>query len=230
MTETTTIMALNVSTSANSVSKPTGAQTPADALGVTKRMCNNDDESKEFYECPTCGKGDLKTVRGLKVHHQLVHDERLDDSKRTVRGRFETKHNGGDPDECWEWTASTQGKGYGRIKINGRYKQAHRISYLLEYGSIPEGMWVLHHCDNKLCVNPAHLYAGTHKDNVQDAVDRNRRPRGEDIGSAKLSPGDVHKIRRLAEDESQRTVAEEFDIDQSTVSLIVNGKLWSHIS
>lgn len=76
-------------------------------------------------------------------------------------------------DGCWEWQASLR-TGYGQFKYRGRMERAHRVSWLLLVGPVPEGMWVLHHCDNRLCVRPDHLYLGTAKDNARDASVRKR--------------------------------------------------------
>lgn len=78
-------------------------------------------------------------------------------------------------DSCWGWTAS--GQRYGKLRVSGVYVNAHRFSWELHNGPIPEGMFVLHHCDNPPCTNPEHLYLGTNSDNMVDMVRRGRRLR-----------------------------------------------------
>jgi hypothetical protein len=76
--------------------------------------------------------------------------------------------------DCWEWTGGKTVDGYGLFKLNGRHVLAHRVSYEIEVGKIPDGMLVLHKCDNPSCVNPDHLYTGTNQDNANDRMKRNR--------------------------------------------------------
>jgi hypothetical protein len=89
-----------------------------------------------------------------------------------------------DPNECWEWVGNIRpikfikplGYGHFTIRINGELKNfsAHRLMYELIFGSIPEGLFVLHKCDNMVCVNPNHLFTGTQKDNIEDCVNKDR--------------------------------------------------------
>lgn len=73
---------------------------------------------------------------------------------------------------CWNWAGSTNGKGYGQMTFRGRGITAHKASYEAHIGPIPSGMLILHKCDNRACINPEHLYAGTYKDNRRDMLER----------------------------------------------------------
>jgi len=129
------------------------------------------------------------------------------------------------PDECWEWTANKNPKGYGRFEIRGRKYQVHRISWQLTYGPIPKGLFVCHHCDNRGCVNPAHLFLGTNTDNMQDSARKGRQ-------AQKLTGGEVLKIRELLAngEQSQRSIAKDFGVTESAVSHIKYGERWGWLS
>jgi hypothetical protein len=88
------------------------------------------------------------------------------------------------PNGCWEWMASFTKNGYGRFQINPRTYKAHRISYLITHGHLPDDLCICHKCDNKKCVNPSHLFLGTSKENTQDMISKGRlnRSRGEKRG------------------------------------------------
>lgn len=132
-------------------------------------------------------------------------------------------------DDCWEWTGKPDGRGYGRIKINGQSKLAHRISWELHNGAIPHhdsyhGICVLHKCDNPKCVNPGHLFLGTNADNVHDRVKKNRGAFGSSAGNSKLSEDDVAWIRQLGG--PNRKIASCFGINETTVSRIKRVITW----
>lgn len=135
---------------------------------------------------------------------------------------------------CWLWTASFGKRGYGRLAISVRpfrYVLAHRLSWTLHYGSIPDGLSVLHHCDTPPCVRPEHLFVGTQGDNRDDCVKKGRQPRGEGHGRVKLTADQVLALRaRYAGGGiSQRRLAAEYGITQAAVSLIIRGTNWQHL-
>lgn len=129
---------------------------------------------------------------------------------------------------CWLWLENVDNKNYGRITTKGKMSLAHRVSWMLQHGKLPE-LFVLHHCDNSFCVNPDHLYEGTQKQNVADCVRRNRKnaAKGENHAGTKLFEADVFAIR--ADNRAQSAIAKHYGISQSAVSLIKTKKNWGHI-
>lgn len=121
---------------------------------------------------------------------------------------------------CWEWDRALN-KGYGALGWRGRNYLVHRLAYQL-YVADPGGLQVNHHCDNRACCNPEHLYAGTQKDNIDDMLGRER-------SKAKLSDAQVLEIRgRQGENQSQ--LGREFGVTQTTISRIQRGKGWQHVA
>lgn len=125
-------------------------------------------------------------------------------------------------DTCWLWRAGKDRWGYGQFRYKGKTRSAHRIAYKLYVGEIPEGMFVLHKCDNPICVNPKHLFLGTLKDNSQDMVKKGRNNTGK--GSAKLTKEEVVQIRKSPE--SGVILAKMFRVTPSNISLVRNRKSW----
>lgn len=133
---------------------------------------------------------------------------------------------------CWEWTACLYHDGYGSlgVKRGGRNTtaRAHRISWELERGPIPTNLQVLHTCDNRRCVNPDHLFLGTHEQNMSDKVAKGRQDRGEFHGRCKLTHSQVDEIRAryAAGDVLYRELAIEYKISKGQVGMIVRKENW----
>ncbi len=137
--------------------------------------------------------------------------------------------------DCWVWQGAINptpvpGRGgYGVIGVQGsRTGLVHRVAYALWVGSIPEGLFVLHHCDNRLCANPDHLYAGTAMQNTKDMKDRDREAIGERCGAAKLTPRLVETAFALrARGWTQREIGRRIGVTQSAVSRVLSGNVWA---
>lgn len=131
---------------------------------------------------------------------------------------------------CWEWGAGRHERGYGTFRLNGKMLKAHRVAWELTHGEIPDGLWVLHKCDNPACVNPNHLFLGTHQDNVDDKVSKNRQAKqaGEKHPQHKLTLKQVNSIRSqyVPGKVSQEKLARDFGVGQSEISDIINRKRW----
>ena len=148
--------------------------------------------------------------------------------ERTTLERFEDKFI--KSIGCWEWRASKGNKGYGQFLINGQIRQAHRVSYQLYVGEIPEGLYVCHRCDNPGCVNPSHLFLGTQTDNMRDCENKGRgvHPSGEQHYFAKLTEKQVAEIRARRNDGTTQTdLANEYGVSQPTISHIFCGDTWA---
>ena len=149
----------------------------------------------------------------------------------TMEQRFLSKINKIE-DGCWEWNAFKNNDGYGKIRVAGKTLARHRVAYELWKGEIPDGMCILHSCDNPPCCNPAHLSIGTRDENNKQRKERGRgrtNPhRGEACNSSKLTEQQVLEIRAI-NNMSQSAIARMYGITQSNVFNIVSRKSWSHI-
>lgn len=148
--------------------------------------------------------------------------------------RFWSKVNRSSAGGCWEWKGRLSLSGYGQFAGykdgNKATLAAHRVSYELSYGLIPEGFHVCHKCDNRKCVNPQHLFLGTPKDNQEDMTSKERGRIGTRNGRAVLSDEDIPKIRQLLkEGHSQMSIASQFGVNQHTISCIKRRVRWAHV-
>ena len=136
--------------------------------------------------------------------------------------RFWRKVDKAGPDDCWLWNAYTNGR-YGQIRSSKKpFPQllAHRVSYEMNVGEIPDGMDVMHSCDTPLCVNPKHLSVGTRQDNMDDMVSKNRQKR------SKLNKVDRERIFDMRRSGAlMREIASVFDVSRPMISMILSGKI-----
>jgi hypothetical protein len=150
-----------------------------------------------------------------------------------VRARFWAKVDRGATDVCWAWGACLDHKGYGMFRLRNRMPHAHRIAWMLTRGAIPDGLQVLHKCDNRVCCNPAHLFLGTNAQNVADRVAKGRsnRPRGTRNPKAKLDELGVREIRRrLLAGDARSAIARAHGVSKRTVWSIHKGETWRHVA
>lgn len=147
--------------------------------------------------------------------------------------RFEEKITYEPMSGCWLWVGAVHGEfGYGSFRLGDSPKKAHRAAWVLYKGGIPEDLHVLHRCDNPGCVNPDHLFLGTHDDNMKDMKGKGRTKffHSEDHPNSKLTNVQVNEIRELNKKGiSCIEIAKRFPIGKSMANYICNGRSWRHV-
>lgn len=148
----------------------------------------------------------------------------------------------GGPDACWPYTSYCDPNGYGTLSNGKGIAYAHRLAYEAEYGPIPDGLFVLHHCDNPPCCNPKHHFLGTQADNVADMWKKGRGSygtrtegpllRGESCTQARLTEDSVREIRRrhAAGDIGYIRLARAYGVSMSTIVAVVKRRNWKHVA
>ncbi len=133
-------------------------------------------------------------------------------------------------DDCWIWLGAKSG-GRGYISISGKMVSAPRFSFMLHKGDIPKNICVCHTCDNPACVNPQHLWLGTHSQNMEDMV-RKGRIKGEKHPRAKLTEEQVLEIKRLyaTGKYTQRKLGAMYGVNKTPIGYILNGINWKHLA
>lgn len=177
--------------------------------------------------------------RQTPEHYQRLVKIRTENWKRSFVQRFWSRVQ--KTDGCWIWTAAHKPEGYGKMWMNGKLESAHRISWILTRGPIPDGLWVLHKCDNPPCVNPDHLYIGYRKENGRDAAERHRIPYGKDAYFSKCVGEKNFNARctdQIVRDIRAKYVPRKFGLwrlskffglPRTTIGNIVNRRTWKHV-
>jgi hypothetical protein len=141
---------------------------------------------------------------------------------------FEDKYIPEPMSGCWLWLGYVNRDGYGTLTHHGRVYMAHRFSWALHRGEIPSGMLVLHKCDTPACINPDHLFLGTHTDNQADKMRKGRYGQyGEDNNSAKLTEADALFIREDLRKPS--VIAKDYGVSRQIVWKIKTRQNWAHL-
>jgi hypothetical protein len=143
----------------------------------------------------------------------------------SIKGKYKELENG-----CWEWTGSRFVGGRPRAARQGPNAYAHRVSWREHFGEIPDGLWVCHRCNYKLCVNPSHLYLGDVKINSADAARDGLYRVGQKHGRAKLSDDEMKEIREMKGlCISQQAIADAYGVNQTQISRIWLGQTWARV-
>ena len=140
-----------------------------------------------------------------------------------------TKYTKRSESGCLEWTGSINNRGRPNLKYQGKVQLVTRLLWTQKYGKVDTQTYMCHHCDNPKCVEMSHLFAGTHLDNMRDAVKKSRHAFGERNGQAKLNERDVLLIREYCQHFTQREIAKIFGVGKSVIGLISRRKIWTRI-
>lgn len=187
--------------------------------------CRKDKLSYSRFCSRTCtvkNSGAISAQNRIKKWLQETPEQTIQFKKESFE-RFFSKKDG-----CWEWMGTRGGNSdeYGRFTFRGKQSKAHRISYEIYKGGIPRGHYVLHACDIRYCVNPEHLFTGTHADNMKDMVMKRRHV----SGKTKLSEEQILDIRKkLSFGVTTTRLAKDYNVSSTCIWYIKHNKSWKNL-
>lgn len=191
---------------------------------------SNAKSSKVELKCERCGESFF--AKACRVKRTNVRFCSWSCCKGTLASNYwKNVVKGVGEDDCWSWSGHSH-KGYGRVCIDYKYKQAHRVSWELHFGPIPEGMLVCHKCDNPPCTNPKHLFIGSHLDNNDDKISKGRSApqHGENNPSAKANAALIIKIFEMKKSGMRNCdISREVGLGQVVVCQILKRDRWKHV-
>ncbi len=183
----------------------------------------NDKDRSAYWKC-LCSCGIEKSVKGTTlINNRTKSCGHMVWNKKEIAWKV-------DENNCWICTShKTDAYGYPACKRNNKLIKIHRLFYEKHCGKIPINMQVCHKCDNPTCINPEHLFLGTHLDNMRDMDAKGRRTVGEMSPHSKLTEKDVKQIRYVLLNTSRKKIAEKFNISINYVSVLRKGLKWKHL-
>ncbi len=189
-------------------------------------LCKCECGTEKVILCGQLRAGETKSCGCLKKEESKI---RMTEMRRQPPSaiKFQSFYDVDPVTKCWNWNGPKDRDGYGTFFFNGGKERAHRFSYTHYYHTAPQDLMVCHHCDNPSCVNPDHLFLGTAKDNLQDALKKGRFAVGKLNGRAKLTVDQVKEI--LESKESGASLAEKFGVNRSSVNRIRRGEGWGNV-
>jgi hypothetical protein len=198
-----------------------GERRKQEKLNMVCVVCNTpfqrDAWSQKYRKTDTCSKKCTGVYNTLPISERLIKHIKIN-----------PKTN------CWEWTGTSCHGRYGMVRAWGKKRLAHRVSYQIFRGEIPDDLEVLHGCDNGICINPDHLHLGTHSQNMKEAVERGRiNPSlrsGENHPMARLTETIVRQIRERARNgERAKPIADAMELNLNTVCDVITGRTWKQV-
>ena len=181
--------------------------------------------------CPTCKTEFFGNNYIKKVYCSTpCYKHRLRDPARFVEAFWQKVDKRG-TDECWPWKGAKQRAGYGHFRTpEGKTITSSRFAWVLANGAIPDGMHALHRCDNRACVNPAHIFLGSHKQNMDDCKAKGRHTKGEETKRNKLTEAQAREVLLLKGRARAEALARDLSVNPGTIHAIWRGDTWRHIN